>query len=596
MAMTSSDANAISSVVVRDIIPALRRGRGHLVGATELLAGRISTFLFIGLSMAIALTSDSFGGVLGLIIAWFGALIGPVAIPMLLGMLPLFKRCGPSAALWSWTVGLIVFAVTKYAIPGQIATLGTANAQLISVISPIVASIIVFVVVGLVRPWHSTESDELVDSLSHDQPERESRRRPPAGRARVDRADTTRRQVCGRARAARPALVAAARRRPRVRGCAHRVRQRRATAHHRQVHLVTGPLGLAVRPHRDGRARRPAPAGPEEWAGYARSTAEFVARPLGPPRRRDRPPGHPRGREPVPVGEHGEISVSVLTDLFAALGLAGASGLPDNDADTAREWQDTARRLLVHATRRLQTHTAPSEPYPVPPGYTDLAGIMLRLHVAAELVRVDDRDETAAIAFAAAADLVAGDRPMWRADDWWEFRPDRPEDADTLLGRHRTPGHLLETMWMLLDAAQHVARHRRASSPTGSPTSPTTPSPSDGTRSTAACCATSTGSGGRPTGLHHDDRYETLVLETWDTKLWWVQVEALLAAVRLDRRIPRVGFRRLDGASHRLHPGHLSRPRRRRVAAGAGPGRPRPSTGSSPCPSRTPSTSHGPCS
>ena len=172
MAMTSSDANAISSVVVRDIIPALRRGRGHLVGATELLAGRISTFLFIGLSMVIALTADSFGGVLGLIITWFGALVGPVAIPMLLGMLPWFKRCGPSAALWSWTVGLIVFAVTKYVIPGQIASLGTANAQTISVISPIVASIVVFVVVGLVRPWHSTESDELVDSLSHDQPER----------------------------------------------------------------------------------------------------------------------------------------------------------------------------------------------------------------------------------------------------------------------------------------------------------------------------------------------------------------------------------------------------------------------------------------
>ena len=99
MAMTSSDANAISSVVVRDIIPALRRGRGHLVGATELLAGRISTFLFIGLSMVIALTADSFGGVLGLIITWFGALVGPIAIPMLLGMLPAFKRCGPSAAL-----------------------------------------------------------------------------------------------------------------------------------------------------------------------------------------------------------------------------------------------------------------------------------------------------------------------------------------------------------------------------------------------------------------------------------------------------------------------------------------------------------------
>jgi solute:Na+ symporter, SSS family len=118
--------------------------------------------------MVIAATSDSFGGVLGLIIAWFGALIGPVAIPMLLGMLPAFKRCGPDAALLSWAVGLAVFAITKYAIPGQLASLGAANSQLISVISPIVASLIVFVVVGLVHPYHDEESDELVDSLSVD--------------------------------------------------------------------------------------------------------------------------------------------------------------------------------------------------------------------------------------------------------------------------------------------------------------------------------------------------------------------------------------------------------------------------------------------
>ncbi len=291
MAMTSSDANAISSVVVRDIIPALRRGRGHLVGATELLAGRISTFLFIGLSMAIALTSDSFGGVLGLIIAWFGALIGPVAIPMLLGMLPLFKRCGPSAALWSWTVGLIVFAVTKYAIPGQVASLGTANAQLISVISPIVASIIVFVVVGLVRPWHSTESDELVDSLSHDQPERVDDVRP-AGGARV----TAPTAYAGRrgARGARPAVVARARRRPRVRRSAHRVRQLRPAADDRQVHLVAGSVGLAVRAHRHGRPRRPGPAGPRRVGGVCGVDRPLRRRAQRPPGRRDRAPGHPQ--------------------------------------------------------------------------------------------------------------------------------------------------------------------------------------------------------------------------------------------------------------------------------------------------------------
>ena len=82
----------------RDILR--RRARHHprrCAAAEVIWSGTGSSrpdldFLFIGLSMVIALTADSFGGVLGLIIAWFGALVGPVAIPMLLGMLPLFKR------------------------------------------------------------------------------------------------------------------------------------------------------------------------------------------------------------------------------------------------------------------------------------------------------------------------------------------------------------------------------------------------------------------------------------------------------------------------------------------------------------------------
>jgi SSS family solute:Na+ symporter len=168
MAMTSSDANAISAVVVRDIIPALRGSRQPLTSRSELAAGRLSTFLFIGLSMIIALSADSFGGVLGLIILWFGALVGPIAIPMLLGMLRPFRRCGPSAALFSWAAGLVVFAITKYALAAPIASLGTASAQTISVAAPLVASVIVYCLLGWVRPWHNEASDALVASLDHD--------------------------------------------------------------------------------------------------------------------------------------------------------------------------------------------------------------------------------------------------------------------------------------------------------------------------------------------------------------------------------------------------------------------------------------------
>ncbi|MGD7705349.1 sodium:solute symporter family protein [Microlunatus sp. Y2014] len=167
MAMTSSDANAIASVVVRDIIPGLRRGRGHLAGRAELFVGRLTTFLFIGLSMVIAFSADSFGGVLGLIVAWFGALVGPIAVPMLLGMLPWFRRSGPAAALISWAAGLVVFAITKYVIADQISAVG-ADANAISTGSPVVVSIILFIVIGFVAPRRDPEVDELVDSLGKD--------------------------------------------------------------------------------------------------------------------------------------------------------------------------------------------------------------------------------------------------------------------------------------------------------------------------------------------------------------------------------------------------------------------------------------------
>jgi solute:Na+ symporter, SSS family len=174
MAMTGSDANAISSVVTRDILPAVwKRGRS-LDTRTELVIGRISVFTFIALSMVIALTADSFGGVLGLIILWFGGLVGPIAIPMLLGMLPAFKRCGPLAAITSWAVGLLVFALTRYVFDDAISGLAPDQATAVSVGGPVVCSIIVFVVIGLVAPWHNAESDELVDAIAHDEPAAET--------------------------------------------------------------------------------------------------------------------------------------------------------------------------------------------------------------------------------------------------------------------------------------------------------------------------------------------------------------------------------------------------------------------------------------
>jgi len=168
MAMTGSDANAIASVVTRDILPAVWK-RGRVMDTkTELVVGRISVFTFIALSMVIALTADSFGGVIGLIILWFGGLVGPIAIPVLLGMLPAFKRCGPLAAITSWAVGLAVFVLTRYVFDGQIAELAPDQVTAVSVGGPVLCSIVTFILIGFIRPWHNEEADALVDAISQE--------------------------------------------------------------------------------------------------------------------------------------------------------------------------------------------------------------------------------------------------------------------------------------------------------------------------------------------------------------------------------------------------------------------------------------------
>ena len=182
MAMTSSDANAISAVVVRDILPALRRDHLRMSSSAQLLAGRLCTFVLLALSMVIAYYADHFGGVLGLIILWFAALSGPATIPIKLGILLPFRRCGPAAALISWSGGVFTFILIKFVFPAQIANFAGDMATAVSVGGPVVITLILYIVVGLftrkTRPaayallhsinLDSTAEEHLANDIKHD--------------------------------------------------------------------------------------------------------------------------------------------------------------------------------------------------------------------------------------------------------------------------------------------------------------------------------------------------------------------------------------------------------------------------------------------
>ena len=247
--------------------------------------------------------------------------------------------------------------------------------------------------------------------------------------------------------------------------------------------------------------------------------------------------------EPV-TDAAGESATSVFADLFVVLGLsAGLRQLPAGDPRRGA-WLDAATRILTTARDALAARTAVSEPYPVPEGFTDLAGPMTLLHVSAELLRTPEHPPMArevrdgAGAQVERVHLVDG---LWR-----EFAPLRDGLDDTLLARHVTPGHLLELLWMIEHASEQdpgfgvlTARARLAYA------------------ERAASLGWDADLGGvlryvdRDGGVPHGrtvagSPYEALVRDTWDTKLWWVHAEALYALTRYAPHSPALA----DAAAH----------------------------------------------
>lgn len=138
LTMTSSDANTITAVLSRDIIPYLFPSRENRIRTLRVI--RWTSVGFLALTMVIAINADAFGGVLGLIISWFAALLGPVAIPMMLGLLPAFSRMDHRAALLSIGAGFLTFVITKFILEVPLAA---------EIGSPVIVAFLVFCITGL---------------------------------------------------------------------------------------------------------------------------------------------------------------------------------------------------------------------------------------------------------------------------------------------------------------------------------------------------------------------------------------------------------------------------------------------------------------
>ncbi|HKK92469.1 MAG TPA: AGE family epimerase/isomerase [Longimicrobiales bacterium] len=222
--------------------------------------------------------------------------------------------------------------------------------------------------------------------------------------------------------------------------------------------------------------------------------------------------------------------LSFFADGFVILGLTGV-------ARATRESAYLERAIATYDSlrTRLARDAVRSEPYPLPPGCRAHAWPMIMLNVAQELERA-----TAAIGHPRADGFVTDALAYMdavldgyvRDDDLiQEVRcsPDTGDREGSLLTRHVTPGHAIESMWFVMEEA---VRHDRR----------------DAIATAARVIKASFGagwdrqhgglfryvvpgaSGPRPVGPAND-AFERLIVETWDTKIWWPHSETLYATL-----------------------------------------------------------------
>jgi len=229
-------------------------------------------------------------------------------------------------------------------------------------------------------------------------------------------------------------------------------------------------------------------------------------------------------KEPVP-GKG--FDTSFFADCFVTLGFAEYARVTRNEQVLER-----ALVLCKRIVQRIAAGAIRSDPYPVPAGFRAHSVPMIMLNVTQELagaLEVFQHPQAAELRRMSAAYMQEIMQRFYQPDGLIaEMLPLQEPAADSVLSRHVTPGHTIESMWFVMHEAVTQGQQewvQRAAQ--------------------AVAKAFAVGwdqeyggllryvdrEGGKPRGATTGDVYERLVLDTWDTKLWWPHSEALYSTL-----------------------------------------------------------------
>jgi N-acylglucosamine 2-epimerase len=231
--------------------------------------------------------------------------------------------------------------------------------------------------------------------------------------------------------------------------------------------------------------------------------------------------------EPVP-GEG--YDVSYYADCFVMLGFA-EYGRYVRD----REMVEVAYEIYRRVELTISSGSYRSEPYPAPDHLDSHGNYMILLDMSNQMYESfaafdDPRKGEIGERIAYYIDKILDDF----CDESFlihELIPKDPSDEEAqnqLLARHINPGHTIESMWFVMSGAIKIGNNQAVT---------------QAARVIKQAYAIGWDKefggilhyvdldGGKPSGTRIGGKFEQLILDTWDTKLWWAHSEALYSTM-----------------------------------------------------------------
>ena len=231
-----------------------------------------------------------------------------------------------------------------------------------------------------------------------------------------------------------------------------------------------------------------------------------------------------REGEKKPDAATGRYDASIYADCFALIGMSQYVKVLG-----CEEKFPIVEALYRSIRSRLESGNYLTEPYPVPEGYTSHGIPMITLNSVHEYIGmkqalglpVEEEIAYARMQLEVILDKLHDGRGCVR-----EFTPNSGiRSEELLLDRHLKPGHTLEDAWFWVEFLEQFGGLEERLPQICRIVKMTFEAGWDPEFGGVFCFTDCLG--GQPKGVSYGTKYEQLVVDTWDMKLWWVHSELL---------------------------------------------------------------------